>query len=479
MRYQPQRGHVELDPALRADFSWVAPVGVIRGPAVKAVSSTSQIVTADGIGIATGYAELSGPVASLSATTWTEFGVIHLDAENPSDLPTLSARAAGQTVHFSPARPGRAASINLVMWGRVDLPLTAPYGFGIIHYAVRRFGSTHSIWLNGRFYGSASSSTQPLNPSVLPAIGAQAASGQYTGVSPLIGRNSVLAVTRTPLALSDAQCLALSGNAWQAFLDPDDDDYAGPASAQQRVIVVEGAALAMAGGPVRMIVSRRIPVASAALALGAGHVLVHASRRLAVDRAALTLAAGPVAILAGRRLVVQPSALQLAGRDVGMRTARRMSVAQTALTLTGGQVEMLYAAKEVPGSYTLPVSAATMTVGFGEMRMRVSRRLVVTPARIDLGLGAVRALAGRRLLVSHAALAVGAAPVGLVAHRRLPVGAVALALAPGGVTLRYSSQIDYSRAPAGPGYAPQRVTVQARPAQTGGYRPPATQETIR
>lgn len=35
------------------------------------------------------------------------------------------------------------------------------------------------------------------------------------------------------------------------------------------------------------------------------------------------------------------------------------------------------------------------------------------------------------------------------------------------------------RAPAGAGYAPQRAAISARPAQTGGHRPPATQETTR
>lgn len=35
------------------------------------------------------------------------------------------------------------------------------------------------------------------------------------------------------------------------------------------------------------------------------------------------------------------------------------------------------------------------------------------------------------------------------------------------------------RAPAGAGYAPQRAATVARPAQTGGHRPPATQETTR
>ena len=35
------------------------------------------------------------------------------------------------------------------------------------------------------------------------------------------------------------------------------------------------------------------------------------------------------------------------------------------------------------------------------------------------------------------------------------------------------------RAPAGAGYAPQRAAISARPAQTGGHRPPARQETTR
>jgi len=71
------------------------------------------------------------------------------------------------------------------------------------------------------------------------------------------------------------------------------------------------------------------------------------------------------------------------------------------------------------------------------------------------------------------------APVGMRAARRLRVSPAVLALAGGNVQLRYISQIEYARAPAGAGFAPQRTAVSARPAQTGGHRPPAIQETTR
>lgn len=255
--------------------------------------------------------------------------------------------------------------------------------------------------------------------------------------------------------VSADEVASLSRMPWQVYQAPEDSDES-PAAIERR-IVVDTAAFGLASGQVGMRVSRRLRAAPAALAMSAGSVGTRAARRLRV----------------------QPAALVMAGQEITLRAGRRMQVAAAPLAMVGGQVHMHYAPAPLPGSYTLSVSAAAMTLGGGAVGMRVSRRLPVVRTQLQLAAGAACALVGRRLVVSPAPLSMSAGQVAARAARRVRIKSAASALAGGNVQLRYSSQIEYARAPAGSGYAPQRTAVSARPAQTGGRRPPAIQETTR
>lgn len=288
---------------------------------------------------------------------------------------------------------------------------------------------------------------------------------------------SIAIVTAWDRILTADEARELSTNPWQLFAAPDDDDYA-PAPVS-RALQVDRAQLALGAGEVGMRVSRRLRAEPGALALAAGPVAARAGRRLAVHPAALAVASAQIKMLAGRLVGVEPAALAIAGQGVAMRAGRRMVVAPVVLGLAGGAVALQYGPTLKPGEYTLPVSAAAMQLGGGNVGMRVARRLAVEPGALVVAAGSARALVGRRLVISPASFSMSAGPVGVRAARRVRVQAAQLVVAGGSVQLRYSSQIEYARAPAGAGYTPQRVAVTARPAQTGGHRPPAIQETIR
>lgn len=255
--------------------------------------------------------------------------------------------------------------------------------------------------------------------------------------------------------LTPDEARELSTNPWQIFAAVDDDDFA-------------AAPLA-----------RTLAVGRASLALGAGQVGMRVSRRVRMQPAALAIAGGQVAVRAARRVSLQPAGLAIGAGQARMLVARRMQIAPAPLAMVAGLVAMQYSPALVPGAYTLSVSAAAMMIGGGAVGMRVSRRLPVTAAQLALAAGAARALVGRRMLVAPAALGLATGQVGARAARRLSVAHASLGLAGGNVQLRYSSQVEYARAPVGAGYAPQRAAISARPAQIGGHRPPATQETTR
>lgn len=205
----------QLDPrfAALADFAWVASVGTVVGPAVSLAGGAKNVGTAEGIGLSSGYGALGASVPSLGTTTWTEFGCVLTDGVN--NIFTLSARDTGQSIAIGPS------SVNPVMWGIADMTMTGAIPAGLVQYVVRRNGALHSVWINGKLYGTISNSATPnAVGSVTPAIGAQAGSGGNQGSSPLTSAQAVLSVVRMPAALPDDVCLSLSENSWQALKAP-------------------------------------------------------------------------------------------------------------------------------------------------------------------------------------------------------------------------------------------------------------------
>ena len=195
----------------RTDFAWLASVGTLVGPHPGVVTA-SRAGTAGGIAASSGYVGLSSTIPSMYQTTWFQAGVVLLDGT--SETRVLSARDTGQAVIFSPSTP----KVNLVLWTLVDVNISGgTLPTGIVHYVARRIGPSHSVWLDGRLYGTATEASAPVGASVLPAIGAEAASGARSGLGTLTASNGVLAVVRSPEVPSDARCLEISANVYQLF----------------------------------------------------------------------------------------------------------------------------------------------------------------------------------------------------------------------------------------------------------------------
>lgn len=210
---QPQTAGIGLSAlaiSLGFDVFWSAirPSNSLLGP--QMLSSPSGAVFTEGIGISSGYAIVNGTVPSMHATTWTEVGVLHMDATNT--VVSLSARTTGQACLFAPT------GLSAVCWDVSSIAIGGAIPIGTTKYVVRRLGSTHVFWRNGVQYGS---NTDPSTPGAtagyLPSIGAQAGTGPNAGAGPLAATNGMLLVARTPRAIPDALAASLSANPWQLF----------------------------------------------------------------------------------------------------------------------------------------------------------------------------------------------------------------------------------------------------------------------
>ena len=278
--------------------------------------------------------------------------------------------------------------------------------------------------------------------------------------------------------LDASEVASLSAAPWQLYADAQEDDfYSAPASGG--AIAITPASLLLGGGEVAMRVTRRLVAQPAAMAIESGPVALSASRKLAVQAAALGETGGEVGLRALRQVSISGAELTLQSGDAQLRAARRLTVAPIDMAIAGGSIQFVYRPTPEAGSYVMAVTPAALAITAGNVTMRVTRRMPVAPAALAVAASEVRLLAGRRMVVGTAGLSVDAGAVLMRAARRLQLDPVQLAASSGAVTLRYSAQIEYARAPVGPGYSPQRVEVRARPAQTGGFRPPATQRNNR
>lgn len=235
----------------------------------------------------------------------------------------------------------------------------------------------------------------------------------------------------------------------------------------------------LAGGDVSMRVSRRVAVQATQLQLAGVGVAFQASRRIGLRPASLTVSGGQAGVTAVRRMAATPASQLLQPGAGHMRVARRLAVAPTAAALVGGTIEFVHTPAEGGSGYSILVSPAALALTGGNVTMRVTRKIAAAPAVLTLAVGDVRLRAARRIGISPAALQATAGQVLLRVARCLPVAPAQLVMVGGTVTLRYSSEVEYARAPAGAGYSPQRVEVQSRPVQSGGYRPVSIQRNRR
>lgn len=205
---QPQRAPTGVSAEFGADFAWLASTGSVVGPAT--LQFGTKRATKEGFGVSSGFVSVSRAVPSMASTTWTECGVALLDGANGIYTLSLDNSNGGQAVVLTPT------GLDLVVWDVADVNINGTLPVGIVRYVAKRNGNAHSVWINGVLFGTASSSAVPLATSTAPpAIGARSGGSGASAV--LNSTSAILMVARTPKALSDASCLALSKNPWQIF----------------------------------------------------------------------------------------------------------------------------------------------------------------------------------------------------------------------------------------------------------------------
>lgn len=327
--------------------------------------------------------------------------------------------------------------------------------------------------------------------------------------------------------LSDSEAAQLSANRYQLFADPNDSDdvaavvlgsykltadaglfslSASPASLRaNRSMSVAGGAFSLTVPSASLAVARRLQALTGSSVLSGTSAALAASRRLAAGAGALALSVAPVGLIAGRRLPVSGGAFgltgaaagmlasrrfglgaggfALAGSDAALRAARRLAGSTGTFSLGPASVQMVYQPVADPGGglpkYTLAAAPGSFGIVGVSALLRAQRQLQAAAGAALLSGSDARLAAGRRLPAESGGLSISGAPVAVMAARRIPAQAGTFDLLGVPAQLRYSAQIEYARAPAGSGYAPQRNEYQSRPATTSSPRPAATQRNLR
>jgi hypothetical protein len=252
--------------------------------------------------------------------------------------------------------------------------------------------------------------------------------------------------------------------------------------AGRRMQVLSGA-FGLSGAGAAVLASRRLPGALGALSLAGGLVGLVVGRRLPTGPGTFGLGGADLALLATRQLATAPGAFGLFGANAGLRATRRLAASTGMYALGPNSVQMVYQPVADPGGglpkYTLAATPGSFgIVGVGAL-LRAQRQLQAAAGAALLSGSDARLAAGRRLPAESGGLSISGAPVAVMAARRIPAQAGTFDLLGLPVQLRHSAQIEYARAPAGSGYAPQRNEYQSRPATTSSPRPAATQRNLR
>ncbi|MFK3741437.1 hypothetical protein [Massilia sp. TN1-12] len=298
------------------------------------------------------------------------------------------------------------------------------------------------------------------------------------------------------------QLRALEANPWQLFLDESADDDA-PAWRDRAVYALNAAvgAFDLAAQGALLRAARRLPAVAGSLVVGgalaalmaarrvtwrpgefnvgAGAVQVRAARRLAAAASSAGLVTTPVSMFASRKLPAAVGALAAVGQAGSLRAARRLAGITGALSLVGRAISMVYSPAEQGQGYTLATDAGAFGLAGADAALHAHRRLANSPAAMTLAAAVVRIVFGRKLASAPAGFALQTASVTLRGVRRVPADPAVFGFEGRDAQLRYSGQINYASAPAGPGYTPQRHYNESRPAATSSPRPAAIQRNSR
>ena len=281
----------------------------------------------------------------------------------------------------------------------------------------------------------------------------------------------------------DARSLSL--NPWQLFEEEDDDIYVAPAAAPNSyLLTAQSGAFSLAGGAAALLANRAITAAPRAFALAGGATAVRAARRMAAAPSAFALDGAGAGLRAARRLPAGAGAgaFGLAGAAASLTAGRRLSAATGSFTVLGQTAALLHTAAPAPEgpTYVLTAAPGSFALAASPAALVVARRLVAGGGAFGITASPARIAVNRRLSAGPGQFDVARAAVLLQVARRIPAAPGTFMVVGADVALKYSSQIEYTRAPAGSGYTPRRHEYQSRPVQvsTDG-RPSAIQENYR
>lgn len=274
--------------------------------------------------------------------------------------------------------------------------------------------------------------------------------------------------------------VALSLNPWQIFADPrDEEDLKASAVSvpNSYTLTAAPAAFGLSGSPAAVTVSRKLAGENGSFSLTGNAAALRAGRRVASAAGVITLTGRATVLAVSRKVTAAPGAFALAGQNASLMVARRLAAAAGAFTLAGGHPQLVYS--PVTEGATIVTSSGQFVLSGSAVAMRVTRRLHAQAGSFVHAGAAAAIRYSRRMSAASGAFVAGGGAGQLRAARRLGAGPGQFDLAGGPASLAYASTVEYARAPAGSGYAPQRNEYQARPVQAGDGRPSARQENYR
>lgn len=477
MRYQPQ-GVWRLAPLYRAIMAggWLAQPGGYYsiGPASLTAMTRFEAIRSTGAMPGGGWALSAnagtdtGAAASLAIgsapvrNNFTFAGVFRVRATQGAGV---GARSNTNDILLWRNGTAYAIRINGATFTGPTLPLNT-----VLHYVLSSTPAGIYLCVNGVEILSAAASSSSVDTGVGVEVYEDSRGG---GAMDLDAGLCVL--LNTGLAREAAR--SLSANLWQMFAEPEEDDYV--SAAQSYFLSAGVGSFSMSGAAVPLRATRRLGADVGQFTyLGANSRLL-AQRRVAAMAGEFSVNLSTVRGIVSRRLTAGTGSLALVAPSASLRVARRLSAAPGALDIAGSAVGMIYTQADERQGYTLTAAAGSFGLTGADAALRAQRRLVAGSGAFSLLGAAARIALGRRLVGAVGGLTLQGNPAVLRAARRVPVGAGDFGLVGTDAQLRYSAQIDYAPAPAGPGYSPQQRYSESRPAATSAPRPPATQRNYR
>ena len=281
--------------------------------------------------------------------------------------------------------------------------------------------------------------------------------------------------------LSADEWISISGNPWQLFLSPNTDEDDPPPTPSVYTLTAAAGAFAVAGSPAGLRAARRLAAVPAAFSLVAAAAALRAARRLPLEPGAFALTGSAAGLRATRKFAADSGVFSLTGGVATLVAARRLSAATGSFAVVGQAATLVHtAAPALEGpTYVLTALSGSFALSAAPAALVASRRLAASTGEFGIAAAPVGVTASRRLGAAPGAFGVSGAAAALQVARCLPAATGAFMITGVDVALRYSAQIEYARAPAGPGYTPRRQEYQSRPAQVGGIRPSATEKAYR